>query len=238
MSNSNITTNMSLYVFASSVAVEFERKKFLSNADIFLASWAIFRMVCIMDRVDCNPLWQMKFLIDTVSLPQNSLFAISRLSALLCTLAIQMAHMFLKEDFDLEKDQESFGELDQKTKKEALKDDFTKQLSELAKNWEGVKANSLGSDRQEQFKSQSGTVFWQVFCDMLKSLWKKSNGFIDFGSGRGIPVLFAAFWASCKKWHADCQDQIEIKGIEKDLLRHLDSKSLLACGKCIAVMLV
>ncbi len=242
MLSNNITTKMSLYVFASSVAVQFEHQKFLSNADIFLASWAIFRMACIMDR-DCNTLWRLEFLIedpitqllfDTVSLPQNSLFAISRLSALLCTLAIQMAHMFLKEDFELDKDQESFGELVEKTKKEALKDDFTKQLSELAKNWEGVRANSLGSDRQEQFKSQSGTVFWQVFCDMLKSLWKNSDGFIDFGSGRGIPVLFAAFWASCNKWPANCQDQIEIKGIEKDLLRHLDSKLLLACGQCIA----
>jgi hypothetical protein len=65
---------------------------------------------------------------------------------------------------------------------------------------------------------------------MLQAFWKISDVFVDFGSGRGIPVLFASFWAAFSAKEVS----VPIVGIEKDPLRHSDSVMLLACGQYIA----
>ena len=65
-----------------------------------------------------------------------------------------------------------------------------------------------------------------------KSSTKVSDGFIDFGSGRGIPLLFASFWSAFIARQPEIP--IVVVGIEKDPMRHLDSKMLLACGQYIA----
>jgi hypothetical protein len=65
---------------------------------------------------------------------------------------------------------------------------------------------------------------------MLQAFWKIPDGFVDFGSGRGIPVLFASFWAAFSAKEVN----VPIVDIEKDPLRHSDSVMLLACGQYIA----
>ncbi len=209
----------------------------LSNADLFLTNWAIFRMNCIMDPA--QPLITLKFssLDDTkklpepdeVSLPKDSLFFKYRLKTLLCTLAIQMANIFISEDFEFATGKSSLDKLFEAAKDE--KSHSVQHLDELAKSWEGVRSNTLQADVASGMKSQSGTVHSQVFFDMLQAFWKVSDGFVDFGSGRGIAVLFASFWATCSVQN---EDPTVVGGIEKDPMRLLDSVMLLACGECLA----
>jgi ubiquitin len=241
-SDNQITTGMSLYLLDSN----FFDHNFLqhlpgdttetsmSNADRFLTTWAICRMKCIMNPAQHLITLKFSSLDDlTKKLPEpngicppaDSLFFNSRLKTLLCTLAIQMASIFINEDFDLATGQTSLDTLF-----EASKSGTMEHLDDLAKNWEGVKSNSLRADAANGMKSQSGTVHSQVFFDMLQALWKISDGFVDFGSGRGIPVLFASFWAAFSAKEVN----VPIVGIEKDPLRHLDSVMLLACGQYIA----
>jgi hypothetical protein len=49
MTLNQIATRMSLYMFPLTLATDFEIKNYLSNADIFLAAWAISRLQCITE---------------------------------------------------------------------------------------------------------------------------------------------------------------------------------------------
>jgi hypothetical protein len=102
-----------------------------------------------------------------------------------------MANILMKEDFDLDADQINFDNLVQNAKEKVLKSDFMDNLSVLAKYWEGVRANSLAADGLHGIKSQSGTVHCRAFFGMLQSLWKISDGFVDFGSGRVTQKSFS-----------------------------------------------
>lgn len=100
-------------------------------------------------------------------------------------------------------------------------------LDTASKDWEGVKRSNVASE--------SGTVHSDAFRAILQAHWNPEHGLVDFGSGRGVVILLAVFWALIRHWHDQTLPSCPfIDGVEIDPLSFLRSKLLLKCGAWVA----
>jgi hypothetical protein len=214
------------------------------SADEFASFFASFRIEWITRYkkmpISCAEMESFVNLIsdrnsDESEFTTDSRYLLSRLNEELPKLAISFSTAVLDSSFEI-------TEYDQIVSTFILKLNETKLLhpnlsvdkrrdpqilDTASKDWEGVKKSNVASE--------SGTIHSDAFRAILQAHWNPNHGLVDFGSGRGVVILLAAFWALIRNWHDQANPTCEfIDGVEIEPLSFLRSELLLKCGAWVA----